>query len=177
MTSFRPDLFALAFSLALLPHGLEAQFGSGPGRAAPAGWAPAAVGVRVGFDNAQSEPTVGALVRIPVLPNGSVELVPNVDVTFLPGFKAYQFNFEAVYLTEGRAGGFYLGGGPGFRNSVFGPDPSAPRRNERTFSLVVGVRLGGLDRFRPELETRWILQDEQARDPRLVAVGVSMALW
>ncbi len=177
MTIPPPQAFVLALSMALFPHGLQAQFGPSNAQSAPTGWAPAAVGLRVGFDNAQSEPTVGAFLRVPVLPSGSVELLPNVDVTFLPGFKAYQFNLEAVYLTEGRAGGFYLGGGVGFRNSVFGPDPAAPRRNEQTFSVVVGVRLGGLGRFRPELETRWILLDAQARDPRLVALGVSMPLW
>lgn len=179
MTSLRAASVALVLVvfLTLVPRSVHGQFRPGAGGGGAPGWAPAAIGVRVGFDNTQSEPMVGALTRIPVLPNGTVELLSSADITFLPDFKEYQVNFELVYLTAGRRGGLYFGGGMGLRNGLFSPDPNAPRRYERTFSLVAGVRLGGLGRFRPEVETRWILQDEQVRDPRLVAFGVSMALW
>ena len=166
---------ALALSVCLLPGALSAQFREGGDR--PAGWAPVAVGVRIGWDGAQQGQMVGALLRIPVLPSGMVELMPNADVTFLPGLKEYQVNFEAVYLTAARSGGLYAGGGVGFRNSRFSPDPSASRRNDLSYSLVVGVRLGGLGRFRPELEARWILQSEYARAPRPALIGLSVALW
>ena len=166
---------AVALSLCLLPSTLRAQFRSGDEQAA--GWAPAAVGVRVGWDNAQQGQIVGAILRIPVLPNGLVELMPNADVTFQPGIKEYQVNVEAVYVSAGRTGGLYAGGGIGFRNSRFSPDPAAARRDDLTFSLVAGIRLGGLGRFRPELEVRWILDSEYARDPRPVYVGLSVALW
>jgi hypothetical protein len=166
---------ALALSLCLLPGALRAQFR--PGGEQAAGWAPASVGVRIGWDNVQQGEIVGALLRLPVLPSGSVELVPNADITFLRGLKEYQVNFEAVYLTAGRMGGVYVGGGIGFRNSRFSPDPSVGRRNARTLSVVAGVRFGGLGRLRPELEARWIFQDEYTRDPRPVALGVSVALW
>jgi len=182
VTKLPPRIIAvgLLLALGLTPQLLRAQFRdpTGPDRqGGPAGWAPVAVGARVGFDNAQSEPMVGALVRIPVLPSGAVELLPNVDVTFRPGFKEYQFNFEAVYVLGGRRGGLYFGGGAGFRNSVFSPDPTVPRRNEGTYSIVAGVRIGNLGRIRPEIESRWIFQDALIRDPRLVAFGVSLALW
>ena len=58
-----------------------------------------------------------------------------------------------------------------------GSDPEAARRNEMTFSLMIGARLGNLGRFRPQVETRWILQDEWPRDPRHVTLGVGVALW
>jgi hypothetical protein len=167
---------ATAFSFLLfLPHGAVAQLGAGAG--AGAGWAPPSAGVRVGYDDSQQGYMVGALIRVPVLRNGSVELMPNADVTFLPDFKEYQVNFELVYLTAGREGGLYAGGGLGFRNSTFSGDPNADRRTERTFSVVAGVRLGGLGFLRPQLETRWILQDEWSRDPRHVAIGLALRLW
>jgi hypothetical protein len=120
---------------------------------------------------------VGALLRIPVLPNGSVELVPNADITFLPGLKEYQMNFEAVYLTGGRLGGLFAGGGVGVRNSRYSPDPAAARRSDLTLSIVAGVRLGVRSRFRPELEARWIFNSEYARAPRPAMIGLSVALW
>lgn len=176
-TSARTGTFALAFLFALVPSVAHGQLRAGAGRAGDTGWAPAGIGIRAGFDNAQSEPLLGAFLRIPVLPSGRVELLPNADVTFLPGYKEYQVNFDLVYVTAGRRGGVYFGGGAGFRNSVFSPDPNASRRNERTFSLVAGVRFGDLGRFRPEVESRWIFQDELVRDPRIVSVGASVALW
>jgi hypothetical protein len=160
----------------LLPLPLAAQFRT-TGDEAEAGWAPASIGVRVGFDNSQSRPMLGALARIPVIPGGAVELMPNADVTFMPGFKAYQLNLELVYLLQGRRSGFYAGGGVGFRDSVVPSDPNGPSRTEGTFSVLAGLRLGELGRVRPELETRWILDSDQARDPALVVFGASLALW
>ena len=173
----RPTSILAAVCLSLLPGTLHAQFQQGGQAGANPGWAPASVGVRVGFDNAQSRPMLGAMLRIPVLPNGTVELLPNADVTFLPGLKQYQFNLELVYVLDGRRGGFYAGGGIGLRNSIFGPDPAAARENEQTYSLVIGIRFGAIGRIRPELETRWIFVDQQVRDPRLVTFGATVALW
>ena len=164
-----------ALGLLLLPSGADAQLGGA--QADERGWAPASIGARVGYDNSQRGWMAGGYVGIPVLPNGSVEILPSFDVTFLQGFEEYQTNFEAVYLTGNRRGGVMAGGGVGFRNSVFGPDPTAERRSELTFSLVLGARLGTLGRFRPQVETRWILQDEWPRDPRHVSLGVAVALW
>jgi hypothetical protein len=159
-----------------LPGSLDAQFGS---RAAvdTTGWAPASIGVRGGYDNTLQGWMTGAFVAIPVLPRGSVELIPSGDVTFLPGFKEYQGNLEVVYVTGSRRGGLLGGGGVGLRNSVFGPDPNAPRRTVVTFSLMIGARLATVGRFRPQIETHWILQDEYSRDPRHVSIAVGFALW
>ena len=165
-----------AFTLTVTPASLSGQFREGQQAAGP-GWAPASVGVHGGYDNTQQGWMLGGFVGLPVLPGGAVELMPSADVTFLPGFKEYQANFEAVYVTGARRGGVIAGGGVGLRNSVFGPDPNADRRTVVTFSLVLGARLGTVGRFRPQVETRWILQNEQARDPRQVMFGVGFALW
>jgi hypothetical protein len=163
-------------ALLVVPASVQAQFRAGP-QGESRGWAPASIGARVGYDNAQRGWMSGGFVGIPVLPSGMVELLSSFDVTFLPGFDEYQTNFEAVYLSGDRRGGLMAGGGVGFRNSVFDPDPSAPRRTVLTFSLVIGARFGTLGRFRPQVETRWILQDEWPRDPRQLEVGVGVALW
>lgn len=177
MNVLRACSVALVVGCASLPRALEAQFPVGGAPDEAVGWAPISIGARLGYDNAQSAPMVGAVVRIPFLPSGSLEFMPNADVTFLDGFKVYQLNLEAVYLSQGRRGGFYSGGGIGFRNGVFAANPNDPRTTERVFSVVVGARFGGLGRVRPELEVRFILQDEQVRDPRTVMAGVSVPLW
>jgi hypothetical protein len=168
--------FILAgMGLLLAPAVAEAQLGGA--QADAPGWSPASIGVRGGYDNSQKGWMAGGYVGIPILPNGMVELLPGFDVTFLQGFDEYQTNLEVVYFTGDRQGGLMAGGGVGFRNSVFGPDPTAERRTEMTFSLVLGARLGNLGRLRPQVETRWILQDEWPRDPRHVSVGAGFALW
>jgi hypothetical protein len=172
----RLRFLAAALGLLFAPAGLHAQFGGGADSEGP-GWAPASIGVRAGYDNTQQGWMTGGYVGVPILPNGRVELLPGFDVTFLQGFDEYQTNLEVVYFTGDRRGGLMAGGGVGFRNSVFGPDPDAERRTEMTFSLTIGARLGILGRFRPQIETRWILQDEWPRDPRHVNLGVGFALW
>jgi hypothetical protein len=168
--------FTLLHTFFLTPNTLHAQFGAGPEGGARR-WAPASVGTRVGYDNSQRGWMAGGFVGIPVLPSGIIELLPSFDVTFLEGFEEYQTNVEAVYFTGDRQGGLMVGGGVGFRNSVFSADPTAERRTEMTLSIMIGARLGTLGRFRPQVETRWILQDEWARDPRHVSLGVGFALW
>jgi hypothetical protein len=176
MNVLRACTVALLVSSAF-PHALQAQFPVGGPAGDATGWAPVGVGARVGYDNAQSAPMVGAVIRIPVVPSGSFEFMPNADITFLDGFEVYQLNLEAVYMSQGRRGGFYSGGGIGFRNGVFAANPNDPRTTERVFSIVVGGRFGGLGWVRPEFEVRFILQDEQVRDPRTVMAGVSVPLW
>jgi hypothetical protein len=165
-----------ALLLTLTPASLSGQFAENQQGGGP-GWAPVSIGVHGGYDNTQHGWMLGGFLGLPVLPSGAVELMPSADVTYLPGFEEYQANFEAVYVTGARRGGVIAGGGVGLRNSVFGPDPNADRRTVVTFSLVVGARLGTVGRFRPQVETRWILQSEQSRDPRQVLFGVGFALW
>jgi hypothetical protein len=171
----RPRYLLTCLALACLPTSVQGQFGSGE-QVDTTGWAPAGVGVRGGYDNELQGWMTGAYLSVPVIRRGSIELLPNADITFLPGFKEYQGNLELVYIGGGRRGGLMAGGGVGLRNSVFGPDPTAERRTVTTFSLMIGARIG-TGRIRGQVETRWILQDEYAGDPRHVAIGVGFALW
>ena len=176
MTPTSPRFLAVALVFAAMPTALHAQFGGGP-PVPTTGWAPASIGVRGGYDNSLEGWMVGGFLAVPVLPRGSIELMPSADITFLPGFKEYQGSLDLVYLTAGRRGGVYAGAGVGVRNSVFGPDPDAERRSVLTFDIVTGLRLGSGSRIRPLVEIRWILQDEYGRDPRHVELGVGFSLW
>ncbi len=100
-------------------------------------------------------------------------------MTFLRGLKEYQLNLDAVYVVGGRTGGFYGGGGIGFRNSRFGGTAQTvpPRETVQTFSVVAGGRFGGRGRIRPQLEIRWIFIEETTVDPQQLSFGVSFALW
>ena len=92
-----PLLLALALSFAA-PVALAAQ---GAQDEFPGPWAPPSLGVRGGYDNQQRRYVLGGQLRLPVLPRGQVELMPNVDVTFARGLKEYQYNLELVYVFEG----------------------------------------------------------------------------
>lgn len=137
--------------------------------------------MRVGYDNVQRQEVVGALLRIPILPNGSIELVPNADVTFLRGLKEYQLNAEAVYLWLSDDGGLYAGGGIGFRNTIPPIDPSlgppGGREYITTFGIVVGLKLTGLERVNPMVEFRRVFASDLAIDPQLFSIGVTLELW
>jgi hypothetical protein len=159
---------------AAAPAGVAAQVGPD---ADEGGWPGAKVGVRVGYDNGQRQEVVGALLRIPILRNGSVEILPSGDVTFLRGVREYQLNAEAVYMLSEGGGGIYAGGGVGLRDAVSRSDPSQGRETITTFSVVVGIEFSGLDRIHPFLEFRRIFASELVVDPQLLSLGVSVSLW
>lgn len=117
----------------------------------------------------------GAQVRIPILPGGEVELMPNMDITFLRGTKSYQYNVEAVYILDGRAGGFYGGAGLGFRDAIFGLEPG--RQTKMGFTGVIGIRLVGLGLIVPQIEYRWIFINDAPLTYQQLTVGVNLALW
>jgi hypothetical protein len=173
MRRLGPAVLAGALAWAIVPTVAGAQLRP---QAEQGGWPAVEIGARVGYDNSQRQEVVGALVRIPILRNGSVELVPNADVTFLRGVKEYQLNGEAVYvLTEGD-GGIYAGGGVGLRDAVSRSDPSA-RETITTFSIVVGIKFSGLERVNPLLEFRRIFASELVVDPQMLSIGVTLELW
>jgi hypothetical protein len=159
----------------LLPASASGQLRPQPGTRP--GWPPVEIGIRVGYDNLQHEELVGALLRVPVLPNGSVELMPNADVTFLRGLKEYQLNLEAVYLLTAGEGGFYLGGGMGFRSTILPEDLTAGRQTITTWSLVLGLKLAAFERVNPMIEFRRIFASELVVDPQPISLGVSLELW
>jgi hypothetical protein len=166
-------MVAAALAVALVPIAGAGQLS----RQAEQGWPAVEIGARVGYDNSQRQEVVGALLRIPILRNGTVELLPNADVTFLQGVKEYQLNAEAVYLLSGDDGGFYAGGGVGLRDAVSRSDPGGPRETLTTFSIVVGLEFSGLERIHPLLEFRRVFASEFVVDPQMLSFGVTFALW
>lgn len=167
---------ALAALVLLLLYSTEAQAQLGRPTAEESGWAPVAVGVRVGYDNTQRQEMVGAQLRIPILPQGTVELIPSADVTFLSGLKEYQYNLEAVYVLDGRSGAFYGGGGVVWRNSIFG-DPADGRETAQGYTILAGLRFVGLGFLIPQIEYRWNFVDELPFTLHQVTLGVDIALW
>jgi hypothetical protein len=142
---------------------------------ASSGWAPAGIGVRGGRDSALHYYVVGGQVWVPLVPDGTVELMPNADLTFARGQRERQYNLELVYVMGGREGGLYGGGGIGFRNAVFGPDPTAPRQTHRGYTAVLGFKFG--QRVSPQIEWRWVFIKNEGINPEQVTLGVTFALW
>jgi hypothetical protein len=141
------------------------------------GWAPVGVGVRVGTDNQLHDYVAGALLWIPLVPSGVVQFMPNMDVTFVSGANAYEYNIELAYLTGGREGGLYAGGGIGFRKARFSPNPAVGRESARAYTVVLGVKLGGFGRLSPQIETRWVFVNKTGINPQQLTIGASVALW
>lgn len=172
-------LVALAISGCLgltAPHVAQAQLRA-PLGASSGGWAPIGIGFRIGRDSALHYNVVGGQVRIPVVPNGALELMPNMDVTFARGEKEYQYNLELVYMVGGDVGGLYGGGGIGFRRARFGPDPAVPRETVRGYTGVLGLKITGLGRVAPQIEWRWVWVHKEDINPQQVTLGVTFALW
>lgn len=171
-------LLVLATTTAARSPGAGAQFRQ-PGEQPTAGsaWPAVSVGPRIGYDQGSGGEMVGLHVHVPVIRSAHVELMPSADVTFLTALREYQLNVEAAYVTGGRSGGLYVGGGIAFRNSIYGSDPSAPRSTEQGYTVVVGVRATGSAPFGVQLEARWTFLDVDVRDPRSIGLGVNFPLW
>lgn len=168
-------LVVAGLALLLLPTATEAQR---PGSAeGSAGWSPAQVGLRVGYDNNANSTVAGAQLRIPVVPAGWLEVMPSGDITFLPGLKEYQFNADAVFVMGGRRGGLYGGGGFALRSSIF--DEGGDRESRTGGNVVVGLTTRGRLAEVPlgvQIEARWVFLDADF-DPRLFTFGVNVPLW
>lgn len=173
--TFALTLSVLLAGVSLAVGDVAAQIGSGAEDETATGWAPPSVGVRFGYDNQQQTQMLGAQLRLPIVPGGEVELMPSMDISFLRGLKEYQYNFEAVYVLDGRAGGLYAGGGVGLRNSIF--TDGLGRRTELGYSAVVGLRLVNLGFVVPQLEYRWIFISDAPVTFQQLTIGVSIALW
>ncbi len=159
----------------MAPAVAQAQQPGQPG--ATAGWAPAAVGVRLGYDQAARGEVIGAQLRIPMLPDGRVELMPGGDITFLTGLRDSGFHLDALYVSGGRRGGPYVGGGLALRNSLFTDEPGAGRETKAGFGAVVGVKGGGPGLLGTQVEFRWIFLPDDDYDPRTISLGVNFPLW
>ncbi|MEX2049586.1 MAG: hypothetical protein WEB90_08425 [Gemmatimonadota bacterium] len=158
------------------PAAASAQLARLPGDSA-GGWPAIEIGIRAGYDNGLREELVGALLRVPVLPSGRVELMPNMDVTFLRGLKEYQYNLDAVYLTVPGEGGLYAGGGIGLRSTILPSDPAAGRQTITTWNLVIGAKFEMGERLNPMVEFRRAFTSDLAVDPQQISLGATIELW
>jgi hypothetical protein len=165
-------LGALALLVLAAPVTVAAQQ---PG--ADEGWPAPAIGVRIGFDQSASGEVIGAQLRVPVLPSGRIELVPNADITFLNNLREYGFNVDAVFVSGGRQGGLYLGGGLAMRNSVFTAQIGGARETEVGFGAVVGLKGGGPAGLVSQVEFRWSFLPDVDYDPRAITLGLNFPFW
>lgn len=159
----------LIWTLALGAPSLEAQEPS-------ASWTPANVGIRFGWDGRSNGSVLGAHLRVPVLPNGRIELMGGADRTFLQGTHDDQLNLDVVGVLGGRSGGLYAGGGLGWRNGIF--TPGAGRETVTSRGLVVGLQQAGVVGIAGiQLEFRWIFPSEVLFDPQPATLGLNLPLW
>lgn len=178
--SFRALALA-ATTLALLTSHVDAQVRRG--RAQPqarAPWAPIVVGVRFGWeqDNLVSgNATLGAGIRLPVLPNGKVEILPSADVVFLTNAKDYQYSIDGVWAPNGPRSGVYFGAGVGWRDSLIGAaSPGDGRSTYFGYNLLLGGKTG-LGPLQLEFMLRWIFLNDTDYSPNSFGVGLGLPLW
>jgi hypothetical protein len=154
----------------LLPRGVRAQ------EARPAG-APGSVpiatgpvpegGLRAGYDWALSRATVGAQLRLPVLPG--LALVPSADYVLGARAPAWQMGLDAAIRLGGFAG-LYGGAGLGVAHR---PPGSGAHTGLDAFA---GFAPPGLQQrfLRPYLEARWLL--DANRSPFHLVLGINARL-
>lgn len=168
-------LAVLALALLLTPANASSQGRANPRPKSGAKWPAAAIGVRLGYDSNSTGSVLGTQLRVPILRSGYVEVVPNGDITFLRGLKSYQGAVDLVFVSAGRDGGLYVGGGPVWHNTIF----EGPGRETRLgSSAVVGLNTPAVlgDVLAVQLEIRWVFLDA-AFHPRTTSIGVNVPLW
>ena len=176
-----PLLVALA--IVSLPAALDAQVrrGRAPTDAPPTGWAPVSIGGHAGYDGASARGSelVGVALHVPLVRSGSVALIPSAEMTFFTGAKEYQYSADVVWVSGGRQGGLYVGGGIGRRDSVIESSEAEPRREFTTYGIVAGVQTG-IGRVDARLQVRWLfLQGLTTADyaPVPFSLGIALPLW
>ena len=169
-------VLALTLFSTLAPAPVDAQVRRG--RAVQTGptWAPVSIGIRFGWDQGSNGEVAGAQLRIPVLRNGQLELVPGVAAVFPNQGRESEYNLEAHYVPGGLRGGVFLGGGLGWRNTVFGSTPAQPRQTFFGWNLVAGGKtlIGSIQL---EAQLRWsFLRNTQYR-PNAATLGINIPFW
>lgn len=167
------SLLAVLILGALAPVALEAQRRTST--AAPTGgWAPMSIGAHVGYDNNSQATILGAQIHAPIVRSGMIEFMPSGNVTFLTGLKEYQLNLDAVWVSGGRNGGLYAGGGVAARNTVY--EIGSERETRVGGSGVVGLRSGSGSIAGIQLEARktWLDADFS---PTAFTIGINISLW
>ncbi len=138
-------------------------------------WPAIQAGMRVGYDDGSNATVAGAQIRIPVLRNGWVELMPSADITFLTGLKEYQLQGDIVVLPSGARGGPYVAAGPMARSSIF-DGPEREIRYGASLALGFMSRGSGDVPIGTQLEIRWSFIDAPF-SPRTLMFGVNLPLW
>ena len=148
-----------------LAPGLAAQVQGGPlrGPAGP-GWRPS-VGARLGLDDRNQAPSIGALLRLPIpIPGVRLAAVPGGDLVFHDGLTERQ---GMVDLTVD-VFGITVGGGPVALSSVFGEDE--PNQTKVGYTILAGLQRS-TGRLGTNLEFRWIWVEELR--PRFIMLGIT----
>ena len=155
---------ALGWGLAAaLASGLSAQ---APGRFLEGppgqGWRPT-LGIRVGLDYRNQDPSLGALLRLPV-PGVPAALVPSGDLVFHQGLTERQGMVDLAVSF----GGLHLGAGPVALSSIVADE--GERETKIGYTLVAGVR-SREGRFGTSLEFRLVRVDELS--PNVLMLGLT----
>jgi len=170
---------ALVAALVLLASPADAQVRRGRSAPVTPPWAPVAIGIRFGWeqDRIVNGSMFGGEVRIPVLRSGRVEIVPSADMIWLRNAKEYQYNADVLFVPQGPRGGVFLGGGVGWRDSVYGGvTDGVPRKTYLGYNLVVGGRTA-IGPVQLAATLRWIFLDGTDYSPNALTLGLSYPLW
>jgi hypothetical protein len=158
----------LAVVTCLAPPRLAAQGPGGPILQAPggaSGWLPS-LGIRAGFDYRNSDPLVGAFLRLPVPITGlRPAITPGFDLVFHDDLTDRQIVVDA---TVDLFGGLSVGGGPLRLNTIYG-DPGDPRETRLGYTLIGGFHNRG-GPFGVDLDFRWVFV-EDIEQPRYLMVA------
>lgn len=167
---------AVAWTLSLGALPLAAQRPSSLGGESATSWTPASIGIHVGWDAKASGSLVGGQVHLPLLPSGSVEVIGTGDLTFVRGTDDKQIILDLVYVSGGRGGGLYVGGGIGWRKGIFTPGTGEQTVMSRGF--VLGLRQDGVFAvFGLQAEFRWLFLSDVGLEPQPAAFGINLPLW
>lgn len=167
------SLAAAALLALALPLPGQAQRAAGQSTTPP--WPAIQVGARFGYDDSSNSTVVGAQMRIPVIREGWIELMPSGDITFLTGLTEYQFNGDVALVSGGRTGGLYAAGGIVARRSIY----DGPERETRLGgSVALGLMSRGFGSvpIGTQIEVRWVIIDADF-NPRVLSFGVNLPLW
>lgn len=139
-------------------------------------WSSVLAGAGIGYDGESNGTFLQTHFRIPLLRSGRLELIPSGSITFITNLREYQYNADLVYVTGGQSGGIYVGGGIGWRNSIFGPNALTPRETLRGYNAIFGLRSGAGGEFGVQIEARWTFLSDTEIDPRTIAFGINFPI-
>ena len=92
-------------ALILAPQGADAQRRGRDDAPQQVPWPSLMAGIHVGYDENSQGEILGAQLRLPLVRDGKLELVPQANVTFATGLKEYAYGAELVLVPAGRRGG------------------------------------------------------------------------